>query len=48
MARGRTLTLWVNGAVTSEIAVDVPRGHFGLEAEGWRIEFRNMRIKALE
>ena len=22
--------------------------HFGLEAEGWRIEFRNMRIKALE
>ncbi len=48
VARGRTLTLWVNGAVTSEIAVDVPRGHFGLEAEGWRIEFRNMRVKALE
>ena len=48
VARGRTLTLWVNGAVTSEIAVDVPRGHFGLEAEGWRIEFRNMRIKALD
>jgi hypothetical protein len=48
VARGRTLTLWVNGAVTSEIAVDVPRGHFGLEAEGWRIEFRNLRVKALD
>jgi len=47
-ARGRTLTLWVNGAVTSEIAVDVPRGHFGLEAEGWRIEFRNLKVKALD
>jgi hypothetical protein len=47
-ARGRTLTLWVNGAVTSEIAVEVPRGHFGLEAEGWRIEFRNLRVKPLD
>jgi len=47
-ARGRTLSLWVNGAVTSEIAVDVPRGHFGLEAEGWRIEFRNLKIKSLD
>ena len=44
-ARGRTLSLWVNGAVTSEIAVDVPRGYFGLEAEGWRIEFRGLRVK---
>ena len=48
VARGRTLSLWVNGAVTSEIAVDVPRGHFGLEAEGWRIEFRNLRVKRLD
>ena len=47
-ARGRTLSLWVNGAVTSEISVDVPRGHFGLEAEGWRIEFRNLRVKPLD
>ena len=38
----------VNGAVTSEIAVDVPRGHFGLEAEGWRIEFRNLKVKSLD
>jgi hypothetical protein len=48
VARGRTLSLWVNGAVTSEITVDVPRGHFGLEAEGWRIEFRNLKVKRLD
>jgi len=48
VARGRTLSLWANGAFTSEIAVDIPRGHFGLEAEGWRIEFRNLRIKPLD
>jgi len=48
VARGRRLTLWVNGAVTSEIAVDVPLGHFGLEAEGWRIEFRNLKLKVLD
>jgi hypothetical protein len=48
VARGRTLSLWVNGAVTSEIAVDVPRGHFGLEAEGWRIELRNLKTKPLD
>jgi hypothetical protein len=48
VARGRTLSLWVNGAITGEIAVDVPRGHFGLEAEGWRIEFRNLKTKPLD
>ncbi|HXK08260.1 MAG TPA: DUF1080 domain-containing protein [Vicinamibacteria bacterium] len=48
VARGRTLSLWVNGAFTGEIAVDVPRGHLGLEAEGWRIEFRNLKVKPLE
>jgi hypothetical protein len=48
VARGRTLSLWVNGAVTSEIAADVPRGHFGLEAEGWGIEFRNLKFKRLD
>jgi hypothetical protein len=48
LARGRTVSLWVNGAVTSEIPVDVPRGHLGLEAEGWRIEFRNLKVKPLD
>jgi hypothetical protein len=48
VARGRTLTLWVNGAVTSEIRVETPRGHFGLETEGWRIAFRNLMVKRLD
>jgi hypothetical protein len=48
VAHGRTVTLWVNGAATSEIAVDIPRGHFGLEAENWRIEFRNLKVKRLD
>jgi hypothetical protein len=48
VARGRTLSLWVNGAFTSEIGVDVPRGHFGLEAEGFRIEFRHLKLKPLD
>jgi hypothetical protein len=47
-ARGRALSLWVNGAVTSETAVDVPRGYFGLQCEGWRIEFRNLRLKPFD
>jgi hypothetical protein len=47
-ARGRTLSLWVNGAVTSQLQVDVPRGYFGLEGEGWRIEFRNLKLKPLD
>jgi hypothetical protein len=47
-ARGSTISLWVNGAVTSEMTVDVPRGHFGLEGEGHRVEFRNLRLKLLE
>jgi hypothetical protein len=47
-ARGGTLTLWVNGAVTNEIPVRVARGHFGLEAEGWRIEFRRLALKILD
>jgi hypothetical protein len=48
VARGSTLSLWVNGAFTSEVTVEVPRGHFGLEAEGWRIEFRNLKVKRLD
>ena len=47
-ARGLSLSLWVNGAFTSEIPIGAARGHFGLEAEGWRIEFRNLKVKPLE
>ena len=47
-AAGRQITLWVNGAVVNEWAdCDVPSGHVGLEAEGYRIEFRNVHLKRL-
>jgi hypothetical protein len=44
--KGKTVTLWVNGAVTTEwTACEVPRGYVGLEAEGWVIEFKNVKFK---
>jgi hypothetical protein len=46
--KGRQLSLWVNGVQTiSWRGCGVPRGYFGLEAEGWRIEFRNVKVKIL-
>jgi hypothetical protein len=48
-ARGRTLTLWVNGAVTCEFKeCEAEKGHLGLEGEGYRIEFRNVKVKQLK
>jgi hypothetical protein len=48
-AKGKEISLWVNGAVTSVFdACEVPSGHVGLEAEGWRIEFRNVKLKRLD
>jgi hypothetical protein len=48
-ARGKVLTLWVNGAVTCEFPeCGLAKGHLGLEAEGYRIEFRNLKIKPLD
>lgn len=47
-ARGSVLTLWINGAVTSQFSeCNVPRGYLGLEGEGYRIEFRNLKLKEL-
>lgn len=47
-ARGKTLTLWVNGAVTCQFDnCGNPQGKLGLEAEGYRIEFRNLKVKVL-
>jgi len=47
--RGKEITLWVNGGVTSEWReCDVPKGYVGLEAEGYRIEFRNVKLKSLD
>ncbi|MDX2150938.1 MAG: DUF1080 domain-containing protein [Bryobacteraceae bacterium] len=46
MAKGRTLTAFVNGSVVSEFSeTGVARGHIGLEGEGYRIEFRNLRVR---
>lgn len=45
-ARGPLLTLWVNGAITCQFAnCGSPRGLVGLEGEGYRIEFRNLKVK---
>ena len=47
-ARGKVLTLWVNGAVTCQFdECNVERGYLGLEGEGYRIEFRNLKLKQL-
>jgi hypothetical protein len=47
-AEGRTMTLWVNGAVVNEWAdCPVAKGYVGLEAEGYRVEFRNLKLKRL-
>src|SRR5579864_8723550 len=48
-ARGKVLTLWVNGAVTCEFPdCGLAKGRVGLEGEGYRIEFRNLKIKLLQ
>lgn len=45
---GEKIILRVNGAKTSEFDKCAnPQGYLGLEAEGSRIEFRNLRIKML-
>jgi hypothetical protein len=48
-ARGPVVTLWANGAVVSHWE-DVPvlKGFVALEAEGHRVEFRNLKIKELK
>jgi hypothetical protein len=48
-AQGNTLTLWVNGAVTCEFKdCGNPRGLVGVEGEGYRIEFRDFKVKELK
>ncbi len=48
-ARGKNLTLWVNGAITCEFTdCGQPQGRVGLEGEGYRIEFRNLKVKPLK
>ncbi|MBX7254757.1 MAG: DUF1080 domain-containing protein [Candidatus Hydrogenedentes bacterium] len=48
-AKGSELTLWVNGAVTCKVNnCGNPKGFVGLEGEGYRIEFRNLKVKELK
>lgn len=45
-AEGGTLKLWLNGKVVSTwTGCTITRGFLGLEAEGFEIAFRNMKIK---
>jgi hypothetical protein len=44
--KGKQMTLWINGGITATWNdCQVPKGHVGLEAEGWYIEFRNVKFK---
>jgi hypothetical protein len=47
-AQGKVLTLWVNGSVTCQFEdCGQAKGYLGLEGEGYRIEFRNLKVKEL-
>lgn len=46
--KGRSVNLWINGAVANEWkGCGVPRGYIGLEVERGKVEFRNLKLKAL-
>jgi hypothetical protein len=46
--KGKDMRLWVNGAVTLDWhECEVPKGYVGLEAERFRIEFRQVKVKPL-
>lgn len=47
-AKGRTLTLWVNGFVAAVYPdCGAEEGYIGLEGEGYLITFRNLKLKVL-
>lgn len=46
--KGKSMTLWVNGGVTAEWKeCEVPKGYLGMEAEGYVIEFKNLKLRNL-
>lgn len=48
-AQGDKMTLSINGAVVNELTgVGMRRGYIGLEAEGYEIAFRNIKLQVLE
>jgi hypothetical protein len=47
--QGPKVSLWVNGETIGSLEpVGLAQGHVGLEAEGFYIEFRNVKIKELK
>ena len=43
------ITLSVNGVVVNEMSgIGLRRGYIGLEAEGYEITFRNLKLKTLD
>jgi hypothetical protein len=47
-ADGPVLSLWTNGAVVSEFKeCQLKKGYIGLEAEGFKVHFRNLKVKEL-
>ncbi|MGH9326938.1 MAG: 3-keto-disaccharide hydrolase [Terriglobia bacterium] len=48
LCKGKDLTLWVNGDKQSQFTeCNNPAGYIGLEAEGSRIEFRDLKVKMI-
>ena len=48
-AKGNSISLWVNGATTCEFKdCGQSQGRVGFEGEGYRIEFRNLKVKMLK
>lgn len=46
--KGKDMSLWVNGITTNTWHdCELAKGYLGLEAEGWKIEFRNVKFKPL-
>jgi hypothetical protein len=47
--KGKEISVWVNGATATRWDdCQVPRGHVGLQAEFWFIEFRNLKFRSLD
>ena len=48
-AQGDKVTLTINGTVVNEMTgVGMRRGYIGLEAEGYEVAFRNIKLQALD
>lgn len=47
-ARGTTLSVWLNGAETCSYPhCEMEKGYIAVESEGYKVEFRNLKLKEL-